>query len=775
LNTHCPLTNDEETNIIEMNHIIMNGLNININSSQNSFQQPQDQIIISNNDSSNNIESESINKFSKTLEDVEHTSKFLLKVKDEIDSSFDKLKNILESRNTLSTILKDFNNTTKTIMNEKNKISKLNSSIEKIYKMYEDTKSIEAFFENSKEDCVEKIRFTSDYEEIENGISFFTLNSSYVEAENYLNTYNMLKRIAITRYYNYMSQSLQSFFNLFEGININDEFFNFILNFSPKNVNKKFYNFPKNFEKIKNIQIFFEAKAKYDYDVKKSVEAIKQKFIDNRVNLLKTFYEEIFGEINKAFFNKSNDKENNSSPHKKFSEIVYSAIAEISKMTILEIIFFITIFQTKASDNTYILQKLTSDIYSTFYNYLRPIIVNSDNLDQLFILFDGFDHNFGIFFLDILEGENSKNKEEIKNRVISFFSHLKDLNNEDKIKTDLTILNSQTAYEKIISILKVSKILIRPTILKLVQDVQEKIYFKINMHVRSNFIDLESDIPSLSIHEERVALNYPHFKLFHFFLRRLSIVLELLKNKLDKGVVNELTVFCIEKFITILNEEILNNKTLTFEFEVYIIQQILLGIKIMEDFEVEAVQTGVDIDFYSITDIFSSNLQNLFSNLNIKDILVNSAPKLYDKTRDFKKILLNNLLKAYKILINLVNENIFGRDIMDVVYKIRNKETIDEKLMDLRVKDKKEFLCEMYTRFEKIISELKSQIRLIDVTISNKLSGMIIENITNITNMLHKEVSKFKSQEYEEISAILDWEVVSQNLNNIKISIFQDI
>lgn len=765
-----------------MNHLIMNGLNTNLNmnanSNVNSLQQPREQDkqeFLEDKPAISNIESETIKKFSKTLEEVENTSKFLLKVKDEIDSSFDKLKNILESRNTLSTILKDFNNTTKSIMNEKNKISKLNTSIEKIYKMYEDTKSIEAFFENSKEDCVEKIRFTSDYEEIENGISFFTLNSSYIEAENYLNTYNMLKRIAITRYYNYMSQSLQNFFNSFEGININDEFFNFMLNFAPKNINKKFYNFPKNFEKIKNIQNFFEAKAKYDYDVKKSLEAIKHKFIDSRINFLKNFYEEIFGEINKAFFNKTNEKDiTNSSPPKRFSEIVYSAIAEISKMTILEIIFFTTIFQTKSSENTYILQKLTSDIYSTFYNYLRPIIVNSDNLDQLFILFDGFDHNFGIFFLDILEDENTKNREDIKNRVISFFSHLKDLNIEDKIQCDLTILNSQAAYEKIISILKVSKILIRPTILKLVQDVQEKIYFKINMHVRSNFIDLESDIPSLSVHEERVALNYPHFKLFHFFLRRLSIVLELLKNKLDKGVVNELTVFCIEKFITILNEEILNNKTLTFEFEVYIIQQILLGIKIMEDFEVEAVQTGVDIDFYSITDIFSSNLQNLFSNLNIKDILVNSAPKLYDKTRDFKKILLNNLLKAYKILINLVNENIFGREIMDVVYKLRNKETIDEKLIDMRIKDKKEFLCDLYSRFEKNIHELKSQIRLIDVTISNKLSGMIIENITNITNMLHKEVSKYKSQEYEEISAILDWEVVSQNLNNIKISIFQD-
>ena len=50
----------------------------------------------------------------------------------------------------------------------------------------------------------------TDYEEIENGIQFFTINKDYTEAERYLNTHKMLKKIAINRYYDYIIQSIQT-------------------------------------------------------------------------------------------------------------------------------------------------------------------------------------------------------------------------------------------------------------------------------------------------------------------------------------------------------------------------------------------------------------------------------------------------------------------------------------------------------------------------------------------------------------------------------------
>jgi hypothetical protein len=722
LNKNYNISTSEENNVIKVQQII-----------NNAFTQVTQRVDVKA-DRDNKI-SEFVSRTEKTLDDIRINKSSLIVTKQEIDDSFNNLNVILESRNELSKILKDFNSSTRVIMNEQEKMVKLNKSIENIYKIYEATTSILAFFDSGKEDVVEKLRFITDYEEIENGINFFTLNTTYVEADEYLKTYNMLKKIAIARYFHYISNTLQAFFHLFEGKVSEDQFMSFILNYVPSNMDKKYYNFPKNFPKIKEIQIFFENKSVNDYDMKRTIETVKCNFMKQRVSLLKPFYEEILTKIKEDF------------------KTIRGSLEQLIRLTLCEVIYFKTIFQTKILDSTYIVKQLTDDLFDNLYNTLRPIIVQSDSLDNLFDLIEGLSDNFGMLFLE----------SEDKDIIVQFFSNL---NKKTKLEeNDLKVLLLNIS--QISEIIKISKILIRSTIMKLVQDTQEKIFFRINLHLKNNFDELESDFTHISQYEEILSNNHKHFGLFHFYLRRMSVILELLKNKLDKKVLNEITSISIDNFINILNNKILENRNnLTIEFQIYIIQQIILAIKILEEFQIEAVDTDIEIDFYSVTDIFTNNIQSFF---NLKDIIINSAPKISNISRDFKKILYNNLLKSYKILINLVNEFVFKREIMEVVYKIRNKETTSEKFLSEKIKQ--ENFTELYNNFEKITLEIKSQIKIIDKPIAEKIISMILENINNIISQIKTET--FKYEKLTEINSILQSESVNHNLITLKDSLFE--
>jgi hypothetical protein len=724
LNKNYSITAAEENEVIRIQQIINNsftGTSLQKQDELNNLHPPE--------------KSEVIKKIEESLEDIRINKQSLYITKKEIDDSFNNLKVILESRNELSNILKDFNTSTKVILNEQEMLVKLNKSIDKIYTLYDSTTSILAFFDSSREEVVEKIRFMTDFEEIENGINFFTFNTSFVEAGDYLKTYNMLKKIAIARYFHYMSNTLQVFLNLFDGLPSEDKFMQFILNYVPNNMDMKYYNVPKKINKIKELQIFFENKSENDDDLKRTIETIKNNFIKQRGKLLKPFYEEVFVKIGEDF------------------KTVNNNLSQIIKFTLCEIIYFANIFQARITDSTYILQHFISDLYDNLYNTLRPIIVSSDSLEDLLMLIESLSEYFGLLFLE----------NEDKEIIIQFF---KNLNKKfDPTEEDLNILLKHTGM--IFEIIRVSKILIRPIIMKLVQDTQEKIFFRINLHLKTNFDELEADFPKISKYEETIGKNQKHFNLLHFYLRRMSVVLEILKNKLDQKVINELTIISIENFITILNNKILENRNqLTIEFQIYIIQQIILAIKILEEYQIEAIESDIEIDFYAITDIFKNNVIQSF--FDFKDILVNSSPKISNRTRDFKKILYNNLLKSYKILINIVNEFVFKRDIMEVVYKIRNKEIIDEKYLNEKIKA--DVFSDFYTSFEKIILEIKSQIKIIDSAIAEKIVLMILENINNIIAQIRTETFKY---EHLPINAILQSETVNHNLNSLKDSLFE--
>jgi len=606
-------------------------------------------------------------------------------------------------------------------------------------KHYEIVHSIQAFFDNTGPEAVEKLRFVTDYEEIENGIQFFTINKDYTEAERYLNTHKMLKKIAINRYYDYIIQSIQTIPNFNDPEMLKNSLFVLISKNAPTILDKRIYNFPKNYPKLKQIQQFFEKKTKHDLDVNVTIEKLKVNFLKKRIEIISPYLQEILKTLDVIDENLNNN------------------LLEVLKLTFCELLYFCQIFQTKISESIFNIQAITDEIYGSLYTVIRPIVIGADKLDELFEYFNVFDKNFSFLYHQI-QDINAISISDIKN----YFQHFVIYDNET-----LTSLVNEANLPHFIDFFKCSKRLINPTITNIIKDIQEKVYFKTSLQIKKNFIDLESEFNDFTIYEEKITVMYKNYPLFHFFLRKLALLLFLLKNKLDKEVLSEMTISCMEKFINIINNEIVNKKDLTINFQIYIIQQLILALQIIEDYELDVTDKQVDIDFYSITEIFKENVKLLFTQLNIREVIANSIPKIFNQSRDFKKILYNHLIKSYSILVNIINELIFGREIMEVVYKIRKKEDISSEYFETRLLEKKNKFEEIYINFEKIVKEIKEQLFVIDEIIGKKILQMGIENISGILMQLEEEIGKNDERKFEQISNIIESELKNKNLEKL--------
>ena len=264
------------------------------------------------------------------------------------------------------------------------------------------------------------------------------------------------------------------------------------------------------------------------------------------------------------------------------------------------------------------------------------------------------------------------------------------------------------------------------------------------------------DFPSFGLYEESLYEKYSHFSLFHYFLKRIVIVHEIFSSKLDDKILNVLIISSIETFISILNTEILNKRNLNYEFQIYIIQQILLCLEIVEQFKLETVEDeviDVGLDFNFITEMFKTNYDNITKGkFTIAQVLSNSAPKILEKTRDFKKILYNNLLKSYKMYVNLANEFIFGRNMVNVYNKITsltngnvNKNGID----GIFVNNQKEFEDKMEKIEESkgvVLKHFEEQIKIIDTSVNEKLNKIVCDNVDKITKGLVVYVESYNEE-----------------------------
>ena len=737
LNKNCKINDTSEDAILKMNLIITNSFKPNDDNNFEINKKEKEKKEIIN-------KSQTYEKINDALLKITETKNSFQTLNNDIDVSFNKLTSILSSRDELQKILKEFNTKTKEILSSKEKMQKLINAINSIYSLYEETLSIQAFLDNNS--SVLKYRFTTDYEKILKGINFFTLNTQYIQSQKYLQTYKTLKITSINKYYEYIENT----FNTIKKVENNlllppekESFLSEILSLDElKDYIFYYYLFP-NIAKMKELISFFENKIKYDNDILSSQQTLKQKYIQLRINKVYNIYNSIFEEINNNF--------NNNEDKKQFNNNITIELHKIVLHTFLEILHFGELFEHEYKRDVYIIQEFTNYVYNGLYDCIRPIIVSIVSLEDLIILFDAFSNNMGIFFIDVNE-DNGNNNNKIIDFYFNFFSE----------KINKEILNKNiTIFRKFLDI---SQHLIRPNVLHLIQDIQEKIYFKVSIHVKNNFNEIEYDFPSFSLFEEKLNPNsqYKYFSLFHYFLKRIVILYEIFKSKLDDKILNQIIISSIETFISILNGEILNKQNLNYEFQIYIIQQILLCLQIINEFKIDTIESGIDIDFHFITDMFKSNFNSIVNGqISIGEVISNSTLKILDKTRDFKKILYNNLLKSYKMFVNLTNEFIFGRIINDFYHKIINIKNDKEKtknIVKLLIENEKEFedkIPKIEENKKIVFQKFNEQIIAIDNTVYDKIEKVVNENIINIKNNYIKFLNEYSDEDKTKLENII--------------------
>ena len=750
LNKNCKLPKEIDDKILKLNLIITDSF------SQQNQEESNNKIIEKEKDNKNIEEENNLSQKTNTftiiqnaLNDIKNTENNLTLLNNQIDISVGKLSSIIDSRNNLQNTLKEFNTKTKKILNEKEKMNRLLKYIKSYYNFYIDAISIYEFLKN--ESCVVKYRFTEDYKKIIDGIGFFSLNTNFTESSTYLQKYNTLKIMSINKYYEYIEQSINN--NHISNLLPPEEgsFLDLLMKELGEdielNIREKYFLY-LNQEKMKNLIFFFEEESKDDQDVKPSHIKLKSKYIDIRISLVKNIYNDIFKEINNNFYNQEN--------HKLFNSQFAILLRKIILHSFIEIVHYGELFGHDYRNDVYILQSLVKYIYSSLYDTIRPLIVSIVSLEDLIVIFDAFTRSTAIFFLSITPtssnyniDENDINKkiiEEENKEIINFFKNFLPKIPEEIISGNLFIFRN---------FLDINQHLMRPTLLHLIQDLQEKIFVKVSMHIKNNFNEIENDFPSFGIYEEKLNSNnkYKYFPFFDFFLKRIVILYEIFNNKLENKIVSQIIISAIETFITELNKKVLNKKNLTYEFQIYIIQQILLCLQTVSTFQIDIIKVDVDM---GVTDAFKTNYEPIIKGkISIRQIISSYSPKLMETTKDFKKILYNNLLKSYKMFINLANEFVFGTQILDIYYKINKnseKENKDE-LIKLIINNEKEFngrIKVIQNNKEIVIKKFEEQINNIDENVYNKIIKVFEDNIERIKNELLLFIKSDNSEENKE-------------------------
>ena len=758
LNKNCKLPEETEDKILKLNLILTNSFspkNLYEQNNINNYKNQKEKNVTENSSTFNSIQN--------SLNYIKNTEDNLKLLDTQVDMSINKLSSIIDSRNNLQNTLKDFNVTTKKVLNEKEKMGKLLKYIKSYYNFYIDAISIYEFLKN--ESCVVKYRFTEDYQKILDGIGFFSLNTNFTESSAYLQKYKTLKVMSINKYYEYIDKSINnnhitnlippeegSFLDLLIS-ELDDEEIKL-------DIKEKYFLY-LNQEKMKNLIAFFEEESKDDEDVKPSHNKLKTKYIDIRTSLIKNIYNEIFKEINNNFYNHEN--------HKTFNTRFNILLRKIILHSFIEIVHYGELFGHNYRNDVYILQSLVKFIYNSLYDTIRPLIASMVSLEDLIIIFDAFTKSTAIFFLNItptninplIIEENDINKKIIEDEnkeIISFFKKFLPKTPEEIILGNLFIFRN---------FLDINQHLMRPTLLHLIQDLQEKIYIKVSIHIKNNFNEIEQDFPSFGLYEEKWTSNdkYKYFPFFHYFLKRIVILYEIFNKKLEDKIVSQIITSAIETFISELNNELLNKKNLNFEFQIYMIQQILLCLQTVNNFNIDIIKVDIDLgkSNNSVTDAFKINYEPIIKGkISIRQMLKSFRPEIMETTKDFKKILYNNLLKCYKMFINLSNEFVFGTKILDIYSNINKNEKNNKENIIKKILENEEEFCQKLKDVDcnkKIVGDkFGEQIKNIDDNVFDKIMKVFEDNVTRIKNELGnfiKENNNIKGENNDKLVNII--------------------
>ena len=119
-------------------------------------------------------------------------------------------------------------------------------------------------------------------------------------------------------------------------------------------------------------------------------------------------------------------------------------------------------------------------------------------------------------------------------------------------------------------------------------------------------------------------------------------------------------------------------------------------------------------------------------------MLKSFRPEIMETTKDFKKILYNNLLKCYKMFINLSNEFVFGTKILDIYSNINKNEKNNKENIIKKILENEEEFCQKLKDVDcnkKIVGDkFGEQIKNIDDNVFDKIMKVFEDNVTRIKN-----------------------------------------
>ena len=304
-------------------------------------------------------------------------------------------------------------------------------------------------------------------------------------------------------------------------------------------------------------------------------------------------------------------------------------------LVIIEFIYFAEFFKTDLLANRNVLQEY-SIFFESLYEVLRPKIIRYPDITSLITIFDALTKSTNVLFV----------ADSSSGAIVNYL----------KETLEIEIKDSPIYCE----IHKLFYFTCIPKLVRNVQDAQEKIMFHLN-------IAMEGNLSKIELIEE-----YPKFVHYHELNMRTKkychLILEL-SSRIEQRSLNKFTSTFVEMFVDECNREIRDKKpliTLNFEFQLNLAKRLLLIISIIEQSGSSGVVEGdltIYYDFNSFTEILG-----LFNDKSkeFRVSLEDSLPKFREDSKDYKKVLLNNLIKCYKGLISIAERLVFKEDGIDL-------------------------------------------------------------------------------------------------------------
>jgi hypothetical protein len=195
------------------------------------------------------------------------------------------------------------------------------------------------------------------------------------------------------------------------------------------------------------------------------------------------------------------------------------------------------------------------------------------------------------------------------------------------------------------------------------------------------------------------------------------------------------------------------------------IQQILLCLQTVNNFNIDIIKVDIDLgkSNNSVTDAFKINYEPIIKGkISIRQMLKSFRPEIMETTKDFKKILYNNLLKCYKMFINLSNEFVFGTKILDIYSNINKNEKNNKENIIKKILENEEEFCQKLKDVDcnkKIVGDkFGEQIKNIDDNVFDKIMKVFEDNVTRIKNELGnfiKENNNIKGENNDKLVNII--------------------